>query len=159
MKGQKLVAIVSDAASTGISLHASADVKNTRRRIHLTIELPWSADKAIQQLGRSHRSNQVTTGPAPSIPFGYWRLQRLLSRSSVRLQSIVDFKSHLCDALLGDCFDGVSCGLTECSVFYSLVSDCIPAFRYLCRWKNNEIFCCSHYSALSNTAMTAIKSL
>ena len=61
MAGRKRVLIFSDAGGTGRSYHASLDAVNQEQRVHLLLEPGWRADRAIQGLGRTHRTHQAST--------------------------------------------------------------------------------------------------
>lgn len=59
MRGELDVLIISDIASTGVSLHADPTLQaNARRRTHIILGLAWSPERNLQQIGRTNRSNQ-----------------------------------------------------------------------------------------------------
>ncbi len=60
MAGEKDILIFSDAGGTGRSYHAAQTARNQKRRRHYLLEPGWRADAAIQGLGRTHRSAQVS---------------------------------------------------------------------------------------------------
>lgn len=52
MDGKCRVAVISDAASVGISLHSDVKCANQQPRTMIIVELPWAADKIAQQMGK-----------------------------------------------------------------------------------------------------------
>lgn len=55
---KKQVLVFSNAGGTGRSYHADLGIKNQRLRRHYVLQAGWQANRVIQGLGRSHRTNQ-----------------------------------------------------------------------------------------------------
>lgn len=55
---KRQILVFSDKGGTGESYHADLSKKNQRLRNHYVVQAGWRADKTVQALGRSHRSNQ-----------------------------------------------------------------------------------------------------
>lgn len=80
MDDQKRILVFSDAGATGATYSAAKTRANRRLRRHYVLQPGWRADKAIQGMGRTHRSNQEQP-PEYILPsLDLWADQRMVSR-------------------------------------------------------------------------------
>lgn len=86
--GEKRVAILSQAASTGISLHASVRAENRQLRHHVTWQVAWSADEIMQALGRTHRSHQAQPPEYDLLRSNIGGESRFIAAAAKRLESL-----------------------------------------------------------------------
>ena len=83
MDDKKRILVFSDAGGTGYSYHADLKRANQRQRSHYLIQPGWRADKAIQGLGRTHRTNEASQ-PHYKLPTTNLEAQRRFMSSIAR---------------------------------------------------------------------------
>lgn len=84
--GRKDIAILSRAGSTGISLHA--ELPDSKPRVQICLELPWSPEDFLQQCGRAHRASEIRL---PVYKFVYTAIPselRFISSMSHKLSNL-----------------------------------------------------------------------
>jgi hypothetical protein len=88
MDDQKRILVFSDAGSTGESYHAATKVKNNRHRNHYILEAGWVADRAVQSLGRSHRTDQSSAPLFRLVTTNVHGERRFISTIARRLDAL-----------------------------------------------------------------------
>ena len=88
MQGRKRILAFSDAGGTGRSYHASLTHPNQQRRVHFLLEPGWRADKAIQGLGRTNRTNQASAPIFRPVTTDCRGERRFISTIARRLDSL-----------------------------------------------------------------------
>lgn len=87
-QGQKRLAVISGAGSTGISVHADTAARNQERRVFYAFQLSWSADQQMQAFGRVHRSNQTSAPIIRLVLLDLAGQKRLVNSVSKRLAAL-----------------------------------------------------------------------
>jgi DNA-binding Lrp family transcriptional regulator len=87
-KGKRRILVFSEAGGTGRSYHADKDTGNKRRRAHYLLQPGWRADKAVQGLGRSHRTNQYQPPEYILVSTDLMAQRRFLSTIARRLDQL-----------------------------------------------------------------------
>jgi hypothetical protein len=101
------VAVISRAGATGISLHA--EHPDSRPRVHITIELPWTPETYVQQCGRAHRANQTSTPEYCLLVSDAPAELRVVSTLAARLHQLGALKHGDRDAGSGELLDMHTC--------------------------------------------------
>ncbi|MEM8779796.1 MAG: strawberry notch family protein [Cyanobacteria bacterium P01_G01_bin.49] len=88
MEGRKRILVFSQAGAVGRSYHSDRTCPNTSQRIHYLLQSGWSAESAIQGLGRTNRSNQEYPPIYRVITTNIKGERRFTSTISRRIQSL-----------------------------------------------------------------------
>jgi hypothetical protein len=88
MDGEKRVLVFSGAGDTGRSYHADLNCKNQGRRIHYVLEPGWRAERTLQGMFRSHRTNQRVAPHYVIVPTDVPAQARFTSTIARRLDQL-----------------------------------------------------------------------
>lgn len=88
MADKKQILVFSDAGGTGYSFQADLGKKNQRKRAHYLLQPGWRANKAVQGLGRTHRTNQKSAPEYRLVSTDVPAHKRFLSSIARRLDQL-----------------------------------------------------------------------